>query len=74
MRSFLNTKEATHVYKNMILPVIEYGDVFLVGATAANRKKLQILQNRGLRCALGRDIDATTDDLHVEVNLLKLKI
>ena len=57
MCSFLNTKAATLVYKNMILPVIKYGDIFLVGATVENRKKLQILQNKGLRCALNRDIE-----------------
>ena len=28
MRSFLNTKAATLVYKNMLLPLIEYGDIY----------------------------------------------
>ena len=55
----------------MILPVIEYGDVFLVGATVENRKKLQILQNKGLRCALNRDIETSIDDLHSEAELLR---
>ena len=73
MRSFLTTKAATMVYKNMILPVIEYGDVLLSAASAENRKKLQVLQNRGLRCALNKDQYTHVIDLHAEANLLKLK-
>ena len=33
MRSFLNTKAALIVYKNMLLPMLEYGDVFLSAAS-----------------------------------------
>ena len=55
MRSFLNNKAALVVYKNMMLPMLEYGDVFLSAASSVNRKRLQILQNKRLRCALGRD-------------------
>ena len=60
------------VYKGMILPILEYGDVFLHSASVENRKRLQILQNKGLRCALCKDIDTSTVDLHTEANLLKL--
>ena len=73
MRSFLNTKAATLVYKNMILPIIEYGDIFLTGATNGNKKKLQILQNKGLRCALNADKDISTRELHTEAKLMRLK-
>ena len=73
MRSFLNTKAALLVYKGMMLPVLEYGDIFLLGTSVDNRKRLQILQNKGLRCALNRGIETSTDDLHKEANLLKLK-
>ena len=31
-----------------------------------------MLQNRGLRCALGKDTDTSTDELHNDVGLLKL--
>ena len=72
MRSFLSSKAAVMVYKGMILPILEYGDVFLHAATAENRKRLQILQNKGLRCALNRGIDTDTVELHREANLLKL--
>ena len=73
MRSFLNAKAALMVYKNMLLPMLEYGDVFLSATTCLNRKRLQIIQNKGLRCALNKDIETSIDDLHVEANVLKLK-
>ena len=37
------------------------------------QKNLQVLQNKGLRCALNRDHFAGTDELHEDVDLLKLK-
>ena len=73
MRSFLSTKAATLVYKNMLLPMIEYGDVFTTGATIKNRKMLQTLQNKCLRCALNAEADANVNDLHEDADLLKLK-
>ena len=73
MRSFLNTKAALMVYKNMLLPILEYGDIFLSAATCLNRKRVQVLQNKGLRCALGRDIETSVCDLHEEAKLLQLK-
>ena len=73
MRSFLNAKAALMVYKNMLLPILEYGDVFISATSCDNRKRLQVLQNKGLRCALNRGIETSTDDLHAEADLLKLK-
>ena len=37
------------------------------------RKKLQVLQNKALRCALSKEKLFPTDELHVEAKLLKLK-
>ena len=73
MRSFLNVKAALLVYKSMMLPVLEYGNIFLSVTTLKNRKKLQVLQNKGLRCALNKGIEAGTDKLHAEAKLLRLK-
>ena len=47
MRSFLNTRAALVVYKSMLLPILESGDVFLYATSVANRKRLQTLQNKG---------------------------
>ena len=73
IRYFLNTKAALLVYKNMILPIIEYGDVFAVSATGESREKVQKLQNKGLKVALGRDRLYSTKILHKEAKLQKLK-
>ena len=73
MRSFLTVKAAILVYKNMLLPIIEYGDIFLTAASLKNRKKLQTLQNKGLRCALNKGIETSSSELHREAGLLKLK-
>ena len=73
MRFFIDVKSATVVYKNMILPMIEYGDIFLVGTNLENRKKFQILQNKGLRCVLNMDKDTSRRELHGEGKILQLK-
>ena len=73
MRKFLNTKAAMTVYKNMILPMIEYSDIFLVAASKDNRDKMQILQNKALRVIHKVDKYYHTDLIHKESNLLKLK-
>ena len=72
MRSFLDKRAAILVYKSMLLPLLEYSDIFLSATTVENRKKLQILQNKGLRCALNRGVDMSSDDLHEEARLHKL--
>ena len=74
MRSFLDTRAAVLVYKSMLLPLLEYGDIFLSATTAENRKKLQVLQNKGLRCALNKDAYVDSEELHDEAKLSKLKI
>ena len=73
MRSFLSVKAALLVYKGTILPLLEYGDLFLNATSVENRKKLQVLQNKCLRCALNKGIETSSDDLHNEASLLKLK-
>ena len=73
MRKYLTSKAALLVYKNMILPILEYGDIFLSSATCENRKKLQRLQNKALKCALATDKTYSTNRLHIEAKLLKLK-
>ena len=72
MRPFLTPKAATMVYKNMLLPMIEYGDVFVSGTTSENKRKLQVLQNKGLHCALDRDKETHIEDLHEEAKLWRL--
>ena len=46
MRSFLNVKAALMVYKGIILPLVEYGDIFLAAATVENRKRCKFYRIR----------------------------
>ena len=73
MRGFLSTKASMLVYKSMLLPILEYGDIFLSAATKCNRKKLQTLQNKGLRCALNKGLETSSVALHKEAGVLKLQ-
>ena len=73
MRNFLDVRAALLVYKSMLLPILEYGDILLTATLNVNKKRLQILQNKGLRCALNKGIETSTDELHEEAKLLRLK-
>ena len=72
IRSFVTKKAALLIYKNMILPILEYGDIFLHSASQKIRKKLQTLQNEALWCALHKDKYYKSAELHREAKLLKL--
>ena len=74
IRSVISSKAALLIYKNMILPILEYGDIYLSSATMELRKKLQTLQNRALKCALGKDKFYRTNRQHKEARLDKLKV
>ena len=56
----------------MILPIVEYGDVFIASTTLETRKKFQKLQNKGLKMALGKDRKFNTKQVHSEAKLQKL--
>ena len=57
----------------MILPLMEYSDIYFYSARKESRKKFQRLQNKALKCALGKNKQFNTDDLHREAKLDKLK-
>ena len=73
MRMFLNIKAAMLVYKNMILPILEYGNIFITAASKENRRKMQTLQNRALKVIHQVDRYYETDLIHDGSNLLKLR-
>ena len=73
IRPVLTDKAALLIYKNMILPILEYGDVFFSSVTLETKKQLQKLQNRALKCALRKDRLYGTKDLHSEAKLNTLK-
>ena len=62
------------LYKQTILPLVEYADIMLYHVRKHDLEKLQRLQNKALRLCL--DIinpqDISTEDLHKSVNLMTL--
>ena len=73
IRRFISSRAAINIYKNMILPILEYGNIFLVSIKAELKKKLQILQNKALKCALGLDPLTSTEETHKLAKLDRLK-
>ena len=69
---FISNKAALLIYKNMILPILEYGDILLTSAPKELRGRLQKLQNKAPKCALGKDKWYNINALHKEAKLLKL--
>ena len=64
---------AIAVYKTMVLPLLEYGNVFLSSCSETNIKKIQYLQNRGLRIALKRNWYAHVNRMHLDANILPVE-
>ena len=53
----------------MVLQILQYGTIFSVGTSVVNRKKLQGLQIKGLRCALSTDYETSLDDVGMQNSL-----
>ena len=49
IRRYLNIKSALAIYKSMILPYFDYGDIIFMSANIQEIKKLDKLHIRGLR-------------------------
>ena len=73
LKRFLTNKAALLVYKNMILPILEYGDIYVMYASRENRSKFQKLQNKALKCALDKEKRYNTTALNKEAKLDKLR-
>ena len=75
LRYFLDKKASLLVYKQAILPFIDYASFLLVTCNLGNRRDLQVLQNNALRiCLRYRKLDhVTIDQLHAEANLQSLE-
>ncbi len=72
-RNCLNEKTALILYKSLVLPHIDYGDVVYSTANKDLLDKLQKIQNRACRIICkGSRYDSATE-LHQRLNLPKLK-
>ena len=66
VRPMLTRTAAVRIYKAMILPLLEYGDVLYGGAGKQTLKKLQVTQNRCLKLALALPKRTPTTQVHNE--------
>ena len=72
IRKYLTKNAAITIYKSMILPYFDYGDVFLINANQQLLGKIQRIQNRGLKILLGREARTRTSDVHLRSKVARL--
>ena len=65
IRKYLTDVTALKVYKSMILPYFDYGDIIYMNSNQDGLDKLQRLQNRCLKICKRLDRRHETKDLHV---------
>ena len=73
IRKYINVKTAITIYKTMVLPIVEYGDILYDGANEKLLHELQKAQNRILKICNNADRYISTVQLHNDskINLLK---
>ena len=74
VRLICNQTTAVMLYKTLISPIIDYGDILDVGITQQEKFKIQRLQNCACRIVLRRGCMESTDVMHSELNLDKLDL
>ena len=74
IRKFLTEDVALRIYKSMILPYFDYGDVIYSSANQEGLEKLQRLQNKCLKICKGYNKRAGTDEIHIETKIPKLEL
>ena len=67
------TNTALTIFKSMILPYIEYGNIFNGTCNEIYTHKLQVIQNNALKIALNKNNLYSTVDLHIEAKILPCK-
>ena len=64
----LTEKAAETIAKSMVIPTMDYGNMFLTGCNADDLGDLEIIQNHAIRCAFNI---FNPRDLHVNLLLLR---
>ena len=72
VRKYINIQQAITIYRSMIVPYFDYGDIFLSNINLKTIDKLQKLQNRALRICLALDGRSNVNELHNICNINKL--
>ena len=73
MRKYITQDVALRIYKTMILPILEYGDILYDGTSNKLTGKLQTLQNRCLRTCLIPKQHIPTIRMHEICKIANLK-
>ena len=74
LRKYIDTYTAIILYKSMILPIMEYGNVIYGGAKGQPIKKLQTIQNRILGICLYTNEYIETNQLYTLCKTSKIEI
>lgn len=69
IKTYLPIHSALTIFKAMVLPYLEYGNILLLNCNEGERIKIQRAQNRGLKCILRKDRMHNTKSLHKEARL-----
>ena len=75
IRRYINSNTATLIYKQAVLPLVEYAGFILASCTQAQRYDLQVLQNNALRLCKGYRLleRIRIDRIHLECKILGLE-
>ena len=71
-RDFLDRKSALTLYQSLVLPQLSYCDTVYETTSAANKDKLQKVQNSALRCILKCSKRTSITSMHDELKILTL--
>ena len=71
---YIMFKAVNRIYKTMILPIVEYGDILYDGSNQKLLGKLQTLQNRGLCLIYYRQFHVPVISLHEVSGIAKLNL
>lgn len=72
IRKYINEEVAIKLYKSLVLPIIDYGDVFYDCASKNTLDRIQKLQNRALRKVSLAQRFTSSIELHTKFNVLPL--
>ena len=72
IRNLIDQITALYIFKSMIMPIFDYGDIIYEGGTQIKLLKLQRIQNRGLKICLSIKERIRTINLHQQASVPQL--
>lgn len=70
VREFIPIRTTLYMYKCTVLPIYEFGNIFILGCTKSELAKLQRVQNKNLNLILNRNRFCSQDLILHEAGLL----